>query len=264
MTLTEYDIHRYLPYRLGEVSTEYMQRVWHANRGRWLLRDTWSCPTLGLACVLMSRPISPELVLSPDFWISNHYWSGPYYRIWLFTYCTRFPWNICNGCGMPTEDATSLRTPGPIPFGICICSSKRNHTTYLWRLPNMTFTDIYLTDLERFQQNICNGCGMPTGDADSSGHLVLSHFGTCMCSNVETNLSWTCLVSGLLNFEHPSVLLFCLIIIKVFNYGVNTTYNVPYATQTVKVWILINQKTKKIVKLCGAINKHKHWKLTKI
>ena len=33
--------------------------------------DTWSCPTLGLACVLMSRPTSPELVLSPDFWISN-------------------------------------------------------------------------------------------------------------------------------------------------------------------------------------------------
>ena len=34
--------------------------------------DTWSCPTLGLAYVLMSRPISPELVvLSLDFWISN-------------------------------------------------------------------------------------------------------------------------------------------------------------------------------------------------
>ena len=29
--------------------------------------DTWSCPTLGLACVLMSRPISPELFLFPDF-----------------------------------------------------------------------------------------------------------------------------------------------------------------------------------------------------
>ena len=53
---------------------------------------------------------------------------------------------------------------------------------------------------------------MPTEDAYSSGHLVLSHFGACMCSNVETNLSWTCLVSGLLNFEHPSVLLFCLLI----------------------------------------------------
>ena len=35
------------------------------------LPDTWSCPTLGLASVLMLRPISPELVLSPDFWVSN-------------------------------------------------------------------------------------------------------------------------------------------------------------------------------------------------
>ena len=32
---------------------------------------------------------------------------------------------------------------------------------------------------------------------------------TCMYSNVATNLSWTCLVSGPLNFEHSSVLLFC-------------------------------------------------------
>ena len=38
---------------------------------------------------------------------------------------------------------------------------------------------------------------MPTEDAYSSGHLILSNFGTCKCSNVETNLSWTCLVSGL-------------------------------------------------------------------
>ena len=51
--------------------------------------------------------------------------------------------------------------------------------------------------------------GMPTEEAYSSGHPVLSHFGTCMCSNVETNLSWTYLFSGLLSFEHPSVLLFC-------------------------------------------------------
>ena len=29
--------------------------------------DTWSCPTLGLACALILRPISPELVLFPDF-----------------------------------------------------------------------------------------------------------------------------------------------------------------------------------------------------
>ena len=35
------------------------------------LPDTWSCPTLGLASVLMLIPISPKLVLSPDFWVSN-------------------------------------------------------------------------------------------------------------------------------------------------------------------------------------------------
>ena len=33
--------------------------------------DTWSCPTLGLANVLMLRLMSPELVLFPDFWVSN-------------------------------------------------------------------------------------------------------------------------------------------------------------------------------------------------
>ena len=33
--------------------------------------DTWSCPTLGLASLLMLKPISPELVLFPDFRVSN-------------------------------------------------------------------------------------------------------------------------------------------------------------------------------------------------
>ena len=54
---------------------------------------------------------------------------------------------------------------------------------------------------------------MQTEDAYSSGHLVLSQFGTCICSDVKINLSWTCLVSGLLSFEHHSVLLFCLLML---------------------------------------------------
>ena len=29
--------------------------------------ESWPCPTLGLASVLMLRPISPELVLFTDF-----------------------------------------------------------------------------------------------------------------------------------------------------------------------------------------------------
>ena len=73
----------------------------------------------------------------------------------------------------------------------------------IWLLIEFDITDY------RFPWVICNGCGIPTGYTYSSGHLVLSHFGTCMCSNVETSLSWACLVSRLLSFEHPSVLLFC-------------------------------------------------------
>ena len=63
----------------------------------------------------------------------------------------------------------------------------------------------FLPNCERFPLNICNGCGMPTEDAYLSGHLVLSHIGTCKCSNVETNLSWTCLVSGLLSRGRTSL-----------------------------------------------------------
>ena len=74
---------------------------------------------------------------------------------------------------------------------------------------NLTEFD-FLPNCQRFPYNIWNGCGMPTEDAFSSGHLVLSHFWICNCSNVETNLSWTCLFSGLLSFEHPSVLQFLL------------------------------------------------------
>ena len=136
-----------------------------------------------------------------------------------------------------------LRTPGPVPFGICKCSfvATTNTQSYITQpihdpFPELTSYRTWLLSLNwhhqlmiisliwlltefdfteyRFSWIICNGCGMLTGDAYSSGHLVLSHFGTCMCSNVETNLSWTCLVSGLLNFEHPSVLLFCLVILK--------------------------------------------------
>ena len=50
--------------------------------------DTWSCPTLGLASVLMLRPISPELVLFLDFWVSN------IPRYMYFCFCFDAPgWN---------------------------------------------------------------------------------------------------------------------------------------------------------------------------
>ena len=58
--------------------------------------DTWSCPTLGLACVLMSRPISPELVLFPDFWFSDipRYFS--FAESDYFTECYIRMYGFCN------------------------------------------------------------------------------------------------------------------------------------------------------------------------
>ena len=47
-------------------------------------------------------------------------------------------------------------------------------------------------------------------DSYSSEYLVMSHFRTCKYSNVETNLFLCCPVSGLLDYEHPSVILFYL------------------------------------------------------
>ena len=103
-----------------------------------------------------------------------------------------------------------------------------------WARPLFTNQIIQVHILERlkllFRKFICNGCGMPTEDAYSSGHLVLSHFGTCMCSNVKTNLSWTCLVSGLLNFEHPSVLLFCFTKILLIN------MKCPFYEYSMAIW----------------------------
>ena len=73
-----------------------------------------------------------------------------------------------------------------------------------WLLPTLTL----LLNIG-FHRTSATGVACRQGTLSSSGHPVLSHFGTCICSNVETNLSWNCLVSGRLNFEHPSVLFFC-------------------------------------------------------
>ena len=47
------------------------KKVWlpgvACRQGMLTPQDTWSWPTLGLASVLMLRPIPPELVLFPDF-----------------------------------------------------------------------------------------------------------------------------------------------------------------------------------------------------
>ena len=231
---------------------------------------------------------SPEC--NTTFWMMTIYsytlhWSGitqifDLFLIWTILVefdflpnCERFPKNICNGCGMPTEVAYSSGHLVLSHFGFANVLLLRlltlNHTLYhqfmIWLLtefesfPRLTppfhvpfpgLTSYWAKekyrgvfgefkgpetrqvqerlvstlehmqvpkwdrtriwhDWHRFPWDFCNGLGMITGNAFASGHLVLSHFGTCKCSYVETNLSWSCLASGLLSFEHPSLLLFC-------------------------------------------------------
>ena len=46
-------------------TAKFSQRLFSCQQRTLTPPDTWPCPTLGLAFVLISRPISPELVLSP-------------------------------------------------------------------------------------------------------------------------------------------------------------------------------------------------------
>ena len=72
--------------------------------------DTWSCPTLGLASVLMLRPISPELVLFLDLWVSNI----PRY----FCFCFK-SYNISHSCQMILRQGDILK---PLPFSFYFIS----------------------------------------------------------------------------------------------------------------------------------------------
>ena len=60
--------------------------------------DTWSCPTLGLASVLMLRPISSELALFPDFWVSNiaRYFCF-FFLLWVCVNCVLGDMTLCHG-----------------------------------------------------------------------------------------------------------------------------------------------------------------------
>ena len=54
----------------------------------------------------------------------------------------------------------------------------RLSTNFTTSIPSLIFTDY-----EWFPWSICNGCGMPAGNAYSSGHLVPSLFRASICSD---------------------------------------------------------------------------------
>ena len=102
--------------------------------------DTWSCPTLGLACVLMSRPISPELVLSPDLWISNtpRYFSFAFQAFRDVSLFEKLIWKSC--C---LQDKTFIWGASP---GI---------SYKLWNhfIPNYNFLSVFSSDTLQHSTN---------------------------------------------------------------------------------------------------------------
>ena len=98
---TELDLHR-----LWVVSMEHLQRVWHASRERLPLRTPGYVPLLGggLACALIVETGFPDS--SPIKWPTE----VDFYRI------ERFPWSICDRCGMPAGSAypSGHLVPSPI------------------------------------------------------------------------------------------------------------------------------------------------------
>ena len=86
---------------------------------------------------------------------------------------------------------------------------------------------------EWFPWSICNGCGMPAGNAYPSGHLVpCPLFGTWLCSNCWDQIALTCRVfTRLLTLNTPRYFRFCLVITKCnIDSGINILISI-YTTQ---------------------------------
>ena len=85
--------------------------------------------------------------------------------------------------------------------------SIRLSTNFITLIPSLTFTDY-----EWFPWSICNGCGMPAGNAYPSGHLVPSPFwDLLMLQLLRPNTSNLPCLYSTFHLEYPLVLSrFCL------------------------------------------------------
>ena len=127
---------------------------------------------------------------------------------------------------MPTEDAYSsghlVLSLSELAFILLFDTSDTPYRLDIIPVCDIiTGLDIY-TDSD-ISPNIGFHRASATGVACRQGTLTSPDTWSCptlglasVRSYVETNLSWTCVVSGLLSFEHPSVLLFLLLVDNLF------------------------------------------------
>ena len=101
----------------------------------------------------------------------------PWYLPWPLPNYGRFRWSICDGCGMPTGNAYS--SSHLVSSEMVMWSLRQDHKAKARKLRVM-FEVRKIND--KFRKRI---------------GLVPSHFGTCICSNVETIFTWACHLFGL-------------------------------------------------------------------
>ena len=100
-------------------------------------------------------------------------------------------------------------------------------------IPSLTFTDY-----EWFPWSICNGCGMPAGNAYPSGHLIPSPFwDLLMLQLLRPNSSnLPCLYSSF-HLEYPLVLSrFCFSLTIVFQGFYIWNLNRKYTSEKILLW----------------------------
>ena len=148
-------------------------------------------------------------MLNDILWPDHIQWQPPtdqtVYRTRPFTEFWVVSINICDGCGMPTGEAYSSGhlVPSLLGFAYVLLIETNPflnlslfYRTMLFDYPSVlsrfcliTNFDI-ITQYKRFPNIVCNACGMPTGDAYSSGHLLPSNLGLTYVLLVEfPNLS---------------------------------------------------------------------------
>ena len=198
--------------------------------------DTGSCPTFGLTSVLMLRPISPELVLFPDFWVSNIplYFSfttsyiliGKIWTVWGWL-AFRTDLFVCRG----RESDTYVDVPTPCwqlqLFTLCLlyflCTSAYaigQHTfdNFAWRhgvlSPYFLHPPIFV-----LRENI--GCVVPSSlsyacnpDTNVRNRQTKCLLGWRLCGSTLLPSYVGCVFHSML-FEYPSVLSrFCFVSLK--------------------------------------------------
>ena len=145
------------------------RNAWNHHWGSlWSIRGSyqtiWSSPLTNVKWHSVTWPYT----MTTPYW-SDFVPNSTFYRI-LRGFHRTFAMGVACRQGILTPSGNLVLSH----LGLHLFIKPKTHYLLVTFTEYDLFTEIYITELEKFQQNICNGCGMPAGDADSPWHLVPS------------------------------------------------------------------------------------------